>query len=83
MKSPLTDALHHALSVLSDESHAAVVFMLDDKYGVKMHGLSPVAKDDIRAGLQDIFGAAADVLVNRMEEYLQHSVAVAINVKAI
>ncbi|MCI0562980.1 MAG: hypothetical protein MN733_31265, partial [Nitrososphaera sp.] len=65
MKSPLTDALHHALSVLNDESHAAVVFMLDDKYGVKMHGLSPVTKDDIRAGLQDIFGTAADVLVNR------------------
>lgn len=85
MGSPITDALHHALSVMSNESHAAVMFMLDDKYGVKIHGLSPVTMDDIRTGLQDIFGAAADILVHRMDEYLlQHSMpASTINVKAI
>lgn len=83
MGSPITDALHRALSVLSDESHAAVIFMLDDKYGVKIHGLSPVSRDDIRKGLNEIFGVSADILLNRMDEYMEHSVSASINVKAI
>lgn len=74
MKDVTIEALHRALSILSEESHAAVMFMLDDKYGVKMHGLSPVTKDDIKTGLQGIFGVAADILVSRMDEYLlRHS----------
>jgi hypothetical protein len=82
MESVITKALHYALSVLNEESHAAVVFMLDDRYGVKMHGFSPVNVDDIRAGLQDIFGQSADILINRINEYLfQHAkVASTINV---
>ncbi len=77
MKSIIAEALHHALSVLSDESHAAVVFMLDDRYDVKLHGLTPINMDDIRKGLEDLFGQSAGILITRMDEYLlQHSAPV-------
>lgn len=74
MESLIAEALHEALSVLSPESHAAVVFMLEDRYGVKLNGLVPVNAEGIQKGLTDLLGPSAGILFNKMNEYIiQHS----------
>ncbi len=77
MESLIAEALHEVLSVLSNESHAAVVFMLEDRYGVKLNGLVPVNVVGIKRGLTDLLGPSADILLNKMDEYMvQHAAAV-------
>lgn len=76
MQSLVAEALHEVLSVLSDESHAAVVFMLESRHGVNLNGVAEVDFDGIRKGLTELLGSAADILISRMEEYIiQHPVA--------
>ncbi len=70
MESLIAKALHEVLSVLSNESHAAVVFMLEDRYGVTLNGLAEVNAEGVRRGLTDLLGPSAEILFSRMNDYI-------------
>jgi hypothetical protein len=74
MKSVVAEALDDVLSAFGKEAHFAMVFMLENRYGIKVKdpGFSMI---DLRRGLVELLGDGADILVYRMEEYmLQNSV---------
>ena len=70
MKSLSLESLHYALALFNDESHIAVINMLEKDHGINTldssHTLSP---DVIRRGLEPIFGSGTSILLKRMEEY--------------
>ena len=75
MKSVMTEALDHVLSVFGKEAHFATVFMLENKFGIKANEPT-LNMIDLKRGFSELFGDSADMLIHRMEEYiLQNSVA--------
>jgi hypothetical protein len=73
-------SLHEALSILSDETHAAAVFMLEKNCNVRISGPCVSSIAEIEGALRTIFGDAAQVLIQRMAESKQEK---SINLKQV
>jgi hypothetical protein len=70
MKSLTLESLHYALSLFSDESHIAVIKMLEKDHGINMLDSScTLSPDVIRRGLESIFGTGTSILLKRIDEY--------------
>lgn len=68
MENPTAAALHSALSVLSNDTHAAIVFLLEQNHGIKLTGKDASRLNEIKKALEDIFGSAAEVIIHNMEK---------------
>ena len=70
MKSLTLESLHYALSVFSDESHIAVIRMLEKDLGINtLDSSSVLSLDVVKGGLESIFGTGASILLKRIEDY--------------
>lgn len=69
----IAKSLHQALSILDDTTHAAVIFTLEDRYGMRIHWQGQSSVEGIVKGLEEIFGSAAQTLMIKMQQYLAQS----------
>jgi len=51
----IAKSLHHALSILDDTTHAVVIFILEDRYGMRIQGQGQSSVEGIVKGLEEIF----------------------------
>lgn len=59
-----------AAGILGDSAAEALVFVLKDRYKIRLGGPPCSSMEEIEAALVDISGAAAEILVVRMRAYL-------------
>ena len=63
-------ALLSAASILGDPAAQALVFVLKDRYGIRLGGPPCSSREEIEAALVDISGATAEILLVKTRAYL-------------
>ena len=65
-------ALKSAAGILGDQAAEALIFVLKDRYRIRL-GKSPCSSiEEIEAALVDVAGVAAEILVSRMRAELEN-----------
>ena len=65
---PTSEMVHEVLSTFSNEAHAAIIFILADKYNVRVDGPAPSTMVEIVVALRKVFGESADLIIYKMNE---------------
>ena len=65
---PTSAIVHAVLSTFSNEAHAAIIFILADKYNVRVDGPAPSSMDELVVALRQVFGESADLIIYKMNE---------------
>ena len=66
----IAKSFHHALSILDDTSHATAIFILEDRYGMRIHGQGQSTVEGIANGSGEMLSSAAQALMINMQHYL-------------
>lgn len=54
-------------------SDGVVVFVLEDTYGMRIHGQGQFSVEGIAKSLEEIFGSTTQTLMIKMQQYLAQS----------
>ena len=60
-------ALHEALSVFENEAHAAIIYILENNFGVRTSGQNPSTLRDLKIAFEAMFGSASSLMMVKVE----------------